>query len=878
MNTSAPEPVRLSDYCPPAFLVDAVRLHVDLDAEQTRVTAELDLRRNPAAPAGSPLRLDAEYLELEALAVDDWTLDPDSALDGSGGITLHDAPERCTVHTVSRFSPAANTALSGLYRSGGMYCTQCEAEGFRRITPFPDRPDVLAPFTTTIVADRDTCPVLLSNGDCLEQGELPGGRHYAVWHDPHPKPAYLFALVAGDLSCREDHFRTRSGRDVALRFYTEPETAGRTEHALASLKRAMRWDEERYGLEYDLDTYMVVAVGDFNMGAMENKGLNVFNTQFILATPDTATDGDYENVEAVIGHEYFHNWTGNRVTCRDWFQLSLKEGLTVFREHQFSEDMGSPAVQRIQQVRLLRSAQFPEDAGPMAHPVRPESYFEINNFYTATVYAKGGEVIRMYHTLLGEEAFRRGVQRYLERHDGEAATIEDFLAAMEAASGADLQQFARWYSQAGTPQLAIDDAYDPETGAYTLHCRQTIPATPGQPEKAPMHIPLAVGLLGPGGEALPFRLPGESTASSQTRVLSLRDWQESITLHDCPQRPVPSLLRGFSAPVRLTYPYEDEQLAFLLANDPDPFARWEAGQQLALRVLLDEIDGHRREGGLEHLETAFRASLEAPDADPALVAEALTLPGETYLAEQMDAIDPAAIHNAREAVRAELGRRLTGHWLALHSQRPTTPWRYEREQIAHRRLSNLALAYLAAASADYLERAREQLERADNLTDRLGALQVLAHSEAPEAERALDAFRERWREEPLVLDKWFRVQALSSRPDTLHRVAQLSRHPDFNLDNPNRVRALLGAFAHGNPARVHAPDGEGYRLLCDHVLTLDERNPQLAARLLSPLTQWQRYERQRRDAMRSELERIASAVTLSKDVYEVVSRSLGTVS
>ncbi len=873
---SAPQPVRLEDYRPPAYHVEETRLRIDLSGETARVDACLELRRNPAAaPEDTALRLDAEFLELEALHLDGEALDPAALRTADGAVVIPDAGERCRVETTSRFRPAENTALSGLYRSGRMYCTQCEAEGFRRITPYPDRPDVLAPFTTTLVADRTACPVLLSNGDCIEAGALDEQRHYAVWHDPYPKPAYLFAVVAGDLSCQEERFTTASGREVALRFYTEPGNAGRTEHALASLKRAMRWDEQQYGLEYDLDTYMVVAVGDFNMGAMENKGLNIFNTQFVLASPDTATDADYEGVEAVIGHEYFHNWTGNRVTCRDWFQLSLKEGLTVFREHQFAEAMGSAAVERIRQVRLLRSAQFPEDAGPMAHPVQPKSYVEINNFYTATVYAKGAEVIRMYRTLLGDTAFHRGVRRYLERHDGEAATIDDFLACMEEASGADLQQFSRWYHQAGTPQVTVRDEYDPEREVYTLHCRQHTPATPEQPHKAPMHIPFAVGLLAPDGTPLAVQLAGEpADEAAPTRVLELREAEERFEIAGCPQRPTPSLLRGFSAPVAVDYPYSDDDLAFLLARDPDPFARWEAGQQLAVRVLLAEAAGEPRPGGLERLEAAFRGALEAPGADPALTAEALTLPSETYLAEQLEVVDPQAIHDARAGLRRALGQALAAHWQLLCDQHPGQPWRYSAEEAGQRRLANLALSYLVAGSSRHLDRALQQLERSDNLTDRLAALAVLADSEAPEAERAVEAFHRRWRDEPLVVDKWFRIQATASRPDNLEQVERLTRHPDFTLDNPNRARALLGAFAQGNPACFHAPDGRGYRLLTDYVLALDARNPQLAARLLGPLSHWRRYEPRRSAAMREQLERILAQPALSNDVHEVASKSL----
>ena len=878
MSTSRPQTVRLSDYTPPAYLVDEVHLQVDLTGGRARVETTLEMRRNPASRGVGALRLDAEFLELESLSVDGTAQPLRDCWRDNGGLVIKHAPDRCRIHTVSRFRPSDNTALSGLYQSGGMYCTQCEAEGFRRITPYPDRPDVLAPFTTTVVAERDTCPVLLANGDCIDQGELPGGRHYTTWHDPFPKPAYLFALVAGNLACREEPFITASGRPVKLRFYVEPENIGRVEHALASLQRAMRWDEENYGLEYDLDTYMVVAVGDFNMGAMENKGLNIFNTQFVLASPETATDSDYEAVEAVVGHEYFHNWTGNRVTCRDWFQLSLKEGLTVFREHEFMEAGTSPAVQRIAQVRLLRSAQFPEDAGPMAHPVRPESYVEINNFYTATVYAKGAEVIRMYATLLGSQTFRHGVQRYLQRHDGAAATIEDFLAAMEEVSGRDLSQFALWYSQAGTPRVEVNTQHDPEQATFTLTCRQSTPPTPGQPQKPSLLIPLAVGLIDRNGQPQRMRLRGERTASADTRVLELHDTEQQFTFEDCPEPPVPSLLRGFSAPVQVEHPYTDDQLAFLLGHDPDPFARWEAGQQLALRVLLDEIRGKPRDRGIERLEEAFRASLEAPGADPALVAEALTLPSEAYLAEQLHQVDPFAIRRARRDVRKALGQALEAHWLALIAEGPVNPWDYRPAEAAQRRLRNLALGYLNAGSERHLPRALEQLEQADNLTDRVAALTILADSPSPEAEQALDAFHARWHGEPLVIDKWFRIQAMGDRPDTVDRVEQLAAHPDFTLSNPNRVRALLGAFAQGNPAHFHSLDGRGYRLLVDHILSLDPSNPQLAARLLAPLTQWRRYTPDRREAMRGQLQRIIEQDSLSKDVYEVVSKSLDHVS
>ena len=879
VRTARPATIHLSDYRPPPFLVDRVELHFRLDEEATEVQARLEIRRNPhSKQTGGPLRLDAESLDLVHLALDGAKLDPATHRKGDGPVIIPTVPDRCVVETVSRLNPAENRTLSGLYRSGGIFCTQCEAEGFRRITPYPDRPDVLAPFTVTLTAPKERYPVLLSNGDCIETGELDGGLHYAQWRDPHPKPSYLFALVAGDLFCRHNHFVTASGRPVELRLYAEPSNRDQTDHALHALQRAMRWDEEAYGLEYDLDTYMVVAVGDFNMGAMENKGLNIFNTQYVLATPDTATDSDFEDVEAVIGHEYFHNWTGNRVTCRDWFQLSLKEGLTVFREHQFAEAMGSPAVQRIQQVRILRGSQFPEDAGPLAHPVRPDRYIEINNFYTATVYNKGAEVIRMVHTLLGDSAFRRGVRLYLERHDGEAPTIEDFLRAMEEAGETDLSQFSRWYHQAGTPRLSIHDAYNPETGTYTLHVAQHTPPTPGQPYKEPLHIPLAVGLLDGNGREIPPYLDGDPPEPhpDTTRVLEVREAEQSFRFTGCAERPRPSLLRGFSAPVRLECPYSDEDLAFLLAHDPDPFARWEAGQQLAVRILLDESCGTRREGGLQLLHDAFQHSLEQSDSDPALTAEALTLPSEIYLAEQVDVVDPGALHQARERVRRHLGAALGALWADRHAALSTSePWRFHPSDVARRRLRNLALSYLVAADpGTEAQRALEQLNRADNMTDRHAALACLADTTGPEREEALAKFYRQWRDEPLVLDKWFRVQALSISEDTPARVRALLSHTDFTMDNPNRVRSVLGAFSHGNPARFHVPDGEGYALLAGQVLALDAFNPQLAARILAPLTQWRRFEPHRRGLMQKQLERIMESDSLSKDVYEVASKSL----
>jgi aminopeptidase N len=861
--------VHLKDYAPPAYLIDQIDLEFDLHEEAAVVQSRLQVRRN-VADAGA-LRLAGQELELLRVAVDGRELEPGEYTVDAEALTLPSVPERFELSISTRIQPQLNTALEGLYKSGGMFCTQCEAEGFRRITYYLDRPDVMARFCTKIIADQARYPVLLSNGNPIERGNLEGGRHWVRWEDPFPKPSYLFALVAGDLACNRDSFTTASGREIALEIYVEPQNLDKTAYAMESLKRAMRWDEQAYGLEYDLDIYMIVAVGDFNMGAMENKGLNIFNTQYVLADPATSTDSDFEHVEAVIGHEYFHNWTGNRITCRDWFQLSLKEGLTVFREQQFSAAMGSAAVKRINDVRILRNAQFPEDAGPMAHPVRPDNYVEINNFYTSTVYNKGAEVIRMYHTLLGPEGFRRGMDRYFEHHDGQAVTCDDFLAAMASGGGRDLSQFGRWYSQAGTPVLDVSDDFDPDSGRYTLHVRQNCPPTPGQLEKAPFVIPLRMGLLGAAGEPLPLQLCGEPKADGSNRVLEVDRGEQSFVFEGLRERPLPSLLREFSAPVRLNYPYSDEQLAFLFGHDEDPFNRWDAGQRLMGKLML--------QGGGQTpamLIDAFRKTLANAELDKAFIAEALVLPSEGYLAEQQEVIDPAAIHAAREGLRRALGEGLADDWLqSYRSCAGEKNFSLSADAVGRRRLKNLALYYLAA---DGSERAGalclEQFNAATNMTDRLSALALLADQATPAAEQALERFYEQWRHEPLVVDKWFRVQAQSQRADALERVRALTRHPAFELRNPNKVRALVGTFCHGNTARFHDASGAGYALLADYVLELNQINPQVAARLVTALSRWRRYEPGRRALMKNELERIATAPKLSSDVYEVVSRSL----
>jgi aminopeptidase N len=873
-----PRTIRLADYAPPDFLVDAVELEFDLDETATAVRARLALRRNPARPAGRPLVLDGQGLALQAIALDGRALGPGDYALGAERLTIAAVPDRFVLDTMVRIDPSANTALEGLYVSGGNFCTQCEAEGFRRITFYPDRPDVMARFTTTIRADRTRFPVLLSNGNLVASGALTDGRHFAKWEDPFPKPSYLFALVAGRLVSVDDRFVTRSGRTVALQIFVEPGNEDKCAHAMASLKRAMKWDEERFGLEYDLDRFMIVAVGDFNMGAMENKGLNIFNTKFILARPDTATDDDYNGIESVVAHEYFHNWTGNRVTCRDWFQLSLKEGLTVFRDQEFSADMHDPAVERIGAVRQLRALQFPEDAGPMAHPVRPDSYIEINNFYTKTVYEKGAEVVRMMQTLLGRDGFRRGMDLYFQRHDGQAVTCDDFVAAMEDANGADLGQFRRWYSQAGTPRVTARGAHDRAARRYTLTLEQSCPPTPGQPAKQPFHIPVAVGLIGADGRDLPLRLAGEAVPAGTTRVLDLKQPRQEFVFEDVAEPPLPSLLRGFSAPVRLDAGYTDGQLVRLMAEDSDGFARWEAGQALAAAMILRAVQAIRqgREVAVDPgFVAAFGRVLADDAADKSLLALMLTLPSEAYLGELMETIDVDALHRARRLFRAELARAHRARLLDVyHAGAANDPLSLDPVAVGRRALRNLALGYLVALGDDAaLALAAAQAREGRTMTEVQGALVALCETGAREREAVLADFYARWKDEPLVVDKWFAVQAAAPRADALETVARLIGHPAFSLRNPNKARALIGSFA-GNQVGFHRADGAGYAFLADRVLELDPLNPQVAARLLGPMARWRRFDAARQAAMRAQLERIAARPGLSKDVFEIASKSL----
>ncbi len=873
---------RRLDYRPPAFLVDRVALEFDLEPAATEVKATLAFRRNPAAAPEdrrAPLVLDGEQQEIVRVELGGRALSSAEAIVTGAGLTIPDAPDAGTLVVRSRTAPERNVALEGLYVSSGVFCTQCEAEGFRRITYFPDRPDVLATYTVTLRADRDRFPVLLSNGNLVATGGLPDGRHFATWHDPFPKPSYLFALVAGDLHSLDDSYTTTSGRRVHLSIHSTPANIPRCHWAMESLKRAMRWDEEKFGREYDLDRFMIFCADDFNFGAMENKGLNIFNSRLLLADPESATDDDYGAIEAVIGHEYFHNWTGNRVTCRDWFQLSLKEGLTVFRDQAFSGDCGSHAVERIASVQNLRRLQMPEDAGPMAHPVRPDEYQEINNFYTATVYEKGAEVIRMQHALLGPERFRRGMDLYFERHDGQAVTCDDFVQAMSDASGVDLGQFRRWYSQAGTPVVTARGHYDAAARTYTLELAQRTDPTPGQPTKLPFHIPFAVGLVGPDGRDVALTLAGAPGESATTRVLDFDAPSQAYTFVDVRCAPVPSLARGYSAPVRVEFDYTDDELALLASHDSDPYSRWDAAQRtfaLAIRAIAAAHRAGRPSALPDGLLRVVAALLDDRTSDPALIALALSPPDPTYVGSQDAVIDVDGIDHARAFVVRELARALPGPFERTYAaQRRAGPYAPVPSQVAKRRLANVCLRYLAErGDAEGRALAVAQFDAADNMTDSIGALGALADTTSDERDELFARFEARWHGEPLVLDKWFALEATSRRADTLQRVRSLLSHPGYNARNPNRVRALVGAFALANFARFHAADGSGYAFVADQVLALDAMNPQLAARVAGAFELWKRLPEPRRGRVAVELKRVAAAPELSPDVTEIVTRSL----
>jgi len=878
MRTEEHRPIRLQDYRPPDWLIDTVELDVSLDPSATTVRAKLRLRPN-AAGSPAPLVLDGEELTLKSLALDGKPLPPESFVATPDKLTIAQVPNRpfeLEIETV--IDPTGNTQLMGLYRAGATYCTQCEAEGFRRITYFLDRPDVMAVYTTRIEADKDEAAILLSNGNLVEEGDLPGGkRHFAVWHDPFPKPSYLFALVGGNLAVVKDSFTTMSGREVALAIYVEPGKEARVPYAMDSLKRAMRWDETAFGREYDLDIFMIVAVSAFNMGAMENKGLNVFNDKYVLASPETATDNDYAGIEAVIAHEYFHNWTGDRITCRDWFQLCLKEGLTVFRDQEFTGDQRSRAVERISDVRNLRSFQFVEDAGPLAHPVRPELYREINNFYTSTVYDKGAEVVRMIRALLGAETFRKGMDLYFTRHDGEAATVEQFVQCFADVSGRDMTQFMRWYSQAGTPEIRVAPHYDSRARTYRLDIAQTVPPTPGQPTKEPMLIPLALGLVGKSGGDLPLVLDGRPLFRG---VIELTQPNQSFLFTEVTERPVPSVNRSFSAPIKLALPIDADDLRFLAAHDSDPFNRWQAVQSLAMSLLKENVAVLRAGGAArddEGLMAALGAILADTTLEPAFVALSLAPPGDADIAREIGSdVDPDAVFGARRKLRAAIGTRhgaaLADAYRRLGSAAPYSP---DAASAGRRQLKNACLDLLAITGKDdAIARAFAQYQNADNMTDRMAALETLAQHDRPERTAAFDDFYKRYAADALIIDKWLALQAAIPEPATLDRVLALTSHPAFSAGNPNRIRALIGSFAQVNHTQFNRKDGAGYEFVADFVLALDPKNPQVAARLMGAFRSWRALESTRRDRAEAALKRVAAAASLSRDVHDIVARTL----
>jgi len=865
MKTTTPQTVYLKDYTAPAYLIDTVDLDFNVETGGTTVSTTLAMRRNPAVPA-QPLVLDGDELKTLSVTVNRKKV-PFS--ETASTLTIADLPDAFTLETVVRIDPDKNTRLSGMYRSADGYFTQCEAQGFRRITWFLDRPDVMSTYTATLHADKATYPVLLANGNPVAAGNEPDGRHWAKWADPFKKPAYLFAVVAGKLDVLKDSFQTASGRTVQLAIYVEPGKLDQCPHAMAALQKSMKWDEERFGLECDLDHYMIVAVGDFNMGAMENKGLNIFNTKYVLARSDVATDVDFENIDRVVAHEYFHNWTGNRVTCRDWFQLSLKEGLTVFRDQEFGADLHNRQTARIREVRGLRAAQFPEDAGPMAHPIRPSSFVEINNFYTSTVYEKGAEVIRMIQTLIGRDGFRAGMDEYFRRHDGQAVTCEDFVAAMAAASGFDFTQFMRWYNQPGTPHVTVDGFFDADTKTYTLTCTQT---NPRASDDAPTLIPIRVALFADNGDLLP----------GTERTLQLTATTQSFVFNDIAAEPVPSLLRDFSAPVVLDFDYTPEQLTLLLAHESDPFNAWEAGQRLASTLILDAtaaIAAGQAPVWPDSFVNAARRLLQTQAGrGAAFVAEALTLPGESTLAEAMAIVDPDALHAARNALRKHLAEQLKTEFFDLYAAlAPSAAYAPSSEQAGRRALRNLCLGYIAELdTAETRRLSMQHFRQADNMTDQFAALSVLANiiDDCPERLEALNEFYGRWQHEALVVDKWLQVQSTSRRPDTLRTVTTLTAHPAFDIGNPNKIYALIRAFG-ANLARFNAADGSGYAFIADQVIVLHDRNPQVASRLARCFDRWKKFDSGRQAHARLALERVRDHAGLSRDVLEVVTRALG---
>ena len=879
MRDAQPKTIYLKDYQVPDFLIEKTDLYFTLGETCSEVRSTLAMRRNPeAVDQAAELVLQGQELILQSLAINGIALSADDYQCTAGSLTIHSVPTEFVLECITEIKPQENTSLEGLYKSNTMFCTQCEAEGFRKITYYLDRPDVMSVFTTTVEADKQRYPVLLSNGNNVDSGEMDNGRHWVKWDDPFKKPAYLFALVAGDLEYTEDRFITRSGNEVTLRIFVEPKDIDKCQHAMTSLINSMRWDEEVYGREYDLTIFNIVAVDDFNMGAMENKSLNIFNTSCVLAKPETTTDAGFQRVEGVVAHEYFHNWSGNRVTCRDWFQLSLKEGFTVYRDAEFSSDMGSRTVKRVEDVSLLRTVQFAEDGGPMAHPVRPESFMEISNFYTVTIYEKGAEIVRMIANLLGPQDFHKGSDLYFERHDGQAVTCEDFVKAMEDASGKDLRQFRLWYSQAGTPRVAVAAVYDKDAQIYSLTVEQSCPATPGQQQKQPFHIPMSMALLGQDG-ALPLYINDEDGSNTEL-VVDITEPRQTFVFKHVAEKPVPSLLRGFSAPVKLSFNYTRDDLIFLMRNDSDGFIRWDAAQQLGVQVLNDMIAAVQNGEEISvdpRLIAAYRFILLDESLDKAMVALMLKLPSEAYMTEISEEVDVHAINQARTLARLTIAEELQQElWQVFRNNHCEDNYKPSALQIAQRSLKNTALGYLMLLNTEQaLAAAVDQFDHANNMTDVLAAFNVILNSGfGVEKQRVLKLFFHRWQHESLVVNQWFMAQALCSLPGTLNDVKGLMSHPAFDIKNPNKVRALIGAFCGQNAVNFHQRDGAGYRFLADQIIELNRLNPQVASRLLAPLTKWKKYATESRVLMKAQLERIMAEADLSRDVFEVVSKSL----
>jgi len=865
---TSPNTIYLKDYSQPQYWIDTVNLRFELGEDETRVVSTMQLRRNDTVDGQHILELNGEDLVLGTVLLNDKALSDGEFSVNKEGLWIPDVPDAFTLQIETFIKPQLNTSLEGLYKSSGNFCTQCEAQGFRKITYYLDRPDVMAKFTTTIVADKKLYPVLLSNGNPLNETDLDDGKHSVTWEDPFKKPCYLFALVAGDLECIKDTFTTMNNREIDCRIYVEAHNADKCDHAMRSLKKSMKWDEDTFGREYDLDIYMIVAVDDFNMGAMENKGLNVFNSKYVLALPNTATDTDFINIEAVIGHEYFHNWSGNRVTCRDWFQLTLKEGLTVFRDQQFTADMNSAAVKRIDDVNVLRTRQFAEDAGPMSHPIQPASYVEINNFYTVTVYNKGAEIIRMIHTLLGKEKFRQGMDLYFQRHDGEAATTEDFIKAMEDASNINLTQFRRWYHQAGTPQLDIQSKYNADDQRLTLSIKQISPVA----KNLPFHIPLSLSLISAQGDEI----------ESATQVININQAEEIIEFEDVPADTAISVLRNYSAPVKLNFELTNEQLAFLVANDTDEFNRWNCAQQLGLNIMLALIDDYKQEKTLTldgFFISTFKQVLVDSSLDKALAARILSLPSEDYLGQNMPLIEVDAIYHVREFCKQTLAYELMDDFVALYKACEDKEYLLTPEAMGQRSLKNICLSYMVCSQTETakkvaVELAQQQYKNASNMTDQISALRCLVHYTKTEGQQVLGDFYQQWHEDTLVIDKWFMVQATATGSNAFQSIQSLLEHQDFDLNVPNRVRSLVGAFTQANAVEFHNLSGQGYQFLADIVIQLNATNPQIAARLLLPLIQWKNYDGNRQLMMKVQLQRIYETPNLAKDLFEIASKGL----